>query len=105
MREHGDPGPKREDRSSKPTPGNAELPNAIVLTGYVEPGSRAGYVRLYLDTTMRSYIDVPESEIRHREDGGGEESSVGPKTTLWIRRGALLDYTTAKSWPSPGRPT
>lgn len=97
MGEHGDPDPKREDRSSKPPSDPAQPPEAIVLTGYVEPRGRAGYVRLYLDTSLRSYIDVPEPDIRHRERVAGEESSVGPRTTLWIRRGALLEYTTANS--------
>lgn len=94
MGEHGDPDPKDDDRERAEP---AEPPDAIVLTGYAEPGSRSGYLRLYLDTTLRSYIEVLESDVRHREHAAGEESSVGPRTTLWIRRGALLEYTTGKS--------
>ncbi len=97
MGEHGDPDPKREGRRFKRPSDAAEAPDTIMLTGYVEPGGRTGYVRLHLDTTRRNYVDVAEPDIRHREHTPGEESPVGPRTTLWIRRGALLEYTTAKS--------
>jgi hypothetical protein len=94
MGDHGDRDPESTGRSSEPPTDPAEAPDAIVLTGYSRSDARAGYVRLYLDTGRLSYIDVCEADIRHREHAAGEESPVGPKTTLWIRRGAPLEYTT-----------
>ena len=96
MGHHGDRDPETEGRSSDPPTDPAEAPDAIVLTGYAGSDARAGYVRLYLDTDRLSYIDVCEVDIRHREHAEGLGSRVGPKTTLWIRRGAPLEYTTEK---------
>ena len=73
--------------SSKP-------PDAIVLTGFLGASGRAGYRRLYLDVTLKDYVQIPNDDVRHLEWVGAEQSVFGRKATLWIRRGAALEYIT-----------
>ena len=89
--------PERDEIRARLGSDPSQPPDAIVLTGFVGASGRPGYQRLYLDATLRTYIEVPEHDVRHREHVGSEDSPVGQKTTLWIRRGAPLDYTIAQS--------
>ena len=73
--------------SSKP-------PDAVVLTGFLGGSGRAGYRRLYLDVTLKDYVEIPDDEVRHLEWVGAEQSVFGRKASLWIRRSAALEYTT-----------
>ncbi len=71
--------------------------DAIVLTGFLGASGRAGYRRLYLDGTLKEYVDVPDDDVRHLEWVGTEQSVFGRKATLWISREALLEYTTNRN--------
>ena len=71
--------------------------DAIVLTGFLSASGRAGYRRLYLDGALKEYVDVPDDDVRHLEWVGTEQSVFGRKATLWIRREALLEYTTGRT--------
>ena len=73
---------------------SSEPPDAIVLTGFLGASGRAGYRRLYLDVTLKEYVEIPDDDVRHLEWVDAEQSVFGRKATLWIRRGAALDYTT-----------
>lgn len=72
---------------------SSEPPDAIVLTGFLGASGRAGYRRLYLDATLKDYVEIPNDDVRHLEWIGAEQSVFGRKATLWIRRGAALEYT------------
>jgi len=71
-------------------------PEAIALTGILTNGARSGYHRLYLDVTLKDYVEISDEDVRHLEWVGSEQSIFGRKATLWIRRGAALDYTTTR---------
>ncbi len=76
---------------------SSEPPDAIVLTGFLGASGRTGYRRLYLDATLKDYVEIPSEDVRHLEWVGAERSIFGRKATLWIRRGAALEYTTGES--------
>lgn len=73
-----------------------EPPDAVVLSGFLGASGRAGYRRLYLEATLKDYVEIPDGDVRHFEWVGGEQSIFGRKATLWIRRGAQLEYTTGR---------
>ena len=73
---------------------SSEPPDAIVLTGFLGASGRSGYRRLYLDVTLKDYVEITNDDVRHLEWVGAEPSVFGRKATLWIRRGAALEYTT-----------
>lgn len=75
---------------------SSEPPDAIVLTGFLGASGRTGYRRLYLDVTLKDYVEIPSDDVRHLEWVGAERSVFGRKATLWIRRGAALEYTTGE---------
>ena len=75
---------------------SCEPPDAIVLTGFLGASGRTGYRRLYLDATLKDYVEIPNGDVRHLEWVGAERSVFGRKATLWIRRGAALEYTTSE---------
>ena len=75
----------------------AKPPDAIELTGFLGASGRTGYRRLYLDVTLKDYVDIVNEDVRHLEWAGTEQSVFGRKATLWIRRGAALEYTTTRS--------
>ena len=72
-------------------------PDAILLTGFLGASGRTGYRRLYLDVTLKDYVDILNEDVRHLEWAGTEQSVFGRKATLWIRRGAALEYTTTRT--------
>ena len=73
---------------------SSQPPDAIVLTGFLGTSGRGGYRRLYLDVTLKDYVEIPNDDVRHVEWVGAEQSVFGRKATLWVRRGAALEYTT-----------
>ena len=75
---------------------SSKRPDAIVLTGFLGVSGRAGYRRLYLDVTLKDYVEIPNDDVRHLEWVGAEQSVFGRKATLWVRRGATLKYTTGR---------
>lgn len=85
-----DTSPGGSGSATTPPPGT-QAPNTIVLTGFVGACSRPAYTRLYLESSLRNFIEMPDADICHREQTTGKDPSAGLRTTLWIRRGALLD--------------
>jgi hypothetical protein len=75
----------------------SQPPDSTVLTGFLGESSLDGHRRLYLDATLKSYVDIPEEDIVHRTQTGAEESPLGPSSTLWVRRGAQLQQTVVSS--------
>lgn len=62
-------------------------PNATVLQGLAGKSPTPGVWRLYLNTDLSEYVEIPESEILHTQqlpDNGG--------TLVWVPKGLTLNH-------------
>jgi hypothetical protein len=70
------------------------VPDVILLTGYLGASSEEGCERLYLSPDLSSYVEIPGAAILHRAALPTEQDSNGG-VTLWVRKDAALQYKMA----------
>jgi hypothetical protein len=75
-----------------PDPNN--VPDVMLLYGYLGASSEDGHERLYLSPDLANYVEIPESAILHRMAAPREQDPNGG-TTLWVRKDAALIYKMA----------
>src|SRR4051812_7815111 len=76
-----------------PDPAN---PVALMrLTGYRGPSSDAGHTRLYFDSSISSYADIPDADIVHELPVPPEADPLGA-VSLWIKRNSKLNIQASK---------
>jgi hypothetical protein len=78
-------------------PGGGQPPPTVVLTGFLGESPDAGTRRLYLDASLRHYVDIPAEAILRSERSEAEGSPFGSTTTLWVRAGTPLHKTVVNS--------
>ncbi|HEV3002382.1 MAG TPA: hypothetical protein VGW75_16690 [Solirubrobacteraceae bacterium] len=83
------PGPEPDDFVRKVVPDPANPPNAVVLEGFVGDSDAEGYVRVYGDPSLATWVDVPADAILHSVRVPEDRSPVGG-SILWIDGGATL---------------
>jgi len=81
--------PRMDDFVSKIVPDPKNPPNTLLLKGYIGASSEEGHIRLYLDTELSDYMEIPEAAILYSQDIPKEKSPVGG-SYLWIQRDATL---------------
>jgi len=64
-------------------------PNTLLLKGYIGASSEEGYIRLYLDTELSDYVEIPEAAILYSLEIPKEKSPIGG-SYLWIQRDATV---------------
>jgi hypothetical protein len=65
------------------------VPDVMRLYGYPGASSEEHHDRLYLNTDLSSYVEVPRSAILHRMEVPREQDPNGA-VVLWVRRDAAL---------------
>jgi hypothetical protein len=68
-------------------PGN--VPDVMLLYGYVGASSEPEHDRLYLSPDLASYVEVPRNAILHRVTAPLEQDPHGG-VTLWVKKDAAL---------------
>src|SRR5215212_1141630 len=63
-------------------------PDVRVLTGWLGASGEEGYVRLYLDSSLSTYVDVPGDAILYSEEI--PNSHPAGQRTVWVKRDADL---------------
>lgn len=64
-------------------------PNTLLLKGFIGASSEEGHIRLYLDTELSDYIEIPEAAILFSQDVPQEKSPLGG-SYVWIQRDTPL---------------
>ena len=70
------------------------VPDLMLLNGYLGASSEEGCERLYLSPDLSSYVEIPGTAILHRAALPTEQDSNGG-VTLWVRKDAALQYKMA----------
>ncbi len=81
--------PSRLVRQLRPRPGRPS--RAVNFTGLLGPSDRSGHVRLYVDPEMRSWLEVAEGDIVHRENLDDRPGTPGG-TVLWVKKDAAVGH-------------
>ncbi len=64
-------------------------PNTLLLKGFIGASSEAGHIRLYMDSALSDYVEIPESAVLYAQQLTKEESPLGG-SNVWIQRDASL---------------
>lgn len=70
------------------------VPDVMLLYGYLGASSEEGHERLYLSPDLSSYVEVPTGSILHRAQSAADQDPLGG-VTLWVRKDAALKYKMA----------
>ena len=70
------------------------VPDVMLLNGYLGASSEEGHERLYLSPDLSSYVEIPAAAILHRAAMPKEQDANGG-VTLWVRKDAALQYKLA----------
>ena len=75
-----------------PDPKN--VPDVILLTGYLGASSEEAHERLYLSPDLTNYVEIPNTAILHQAPLPKEQDAHGG-VTLWVKKDAALQYKMA----------
>jgi hypothetical protein len=64
-------------------------PDVLMLTGFLGDSSEEGHTRLYFDTQLSTFVEIPNDAILHVHDLPKDQSPLGEKY-VWIQRDAML---------------
>jgi hypothetical protein len=64
-------------------------PDTVLLQGFVGASAEAGHTRLYFDTQLSSWVDIPNDAVLHTEEISKEQSPLGG-SYVWVDRSAQL---------------
>jgi hypothetical protein len=75
--------------AEKVVPDPAAIPDSVPLTGFVGRSAEDGKIRLYVDSTFRSYYEMSNSDILHTEQLPTTQSPLGG-SVVYVKGGAPL---------------
>jgi hypothetical protein len=78
---------KPDDLAAELVPDPTQLPDVVVLRGYLGKTTRAGFSRLYVDVSFNEYVEVADEDIVANRSLAA--SPLGG-TVLWVKRNAKL---------------
>jgi hypothetical protein len=70
------------------------VPDVMLLTGYLGASSEEAHERLYLSPDLTNYVEIPNTAILHQAPLPKEQDAHGG-VTLWVRKDAALQYKMA----------
>lgn len=73
-------------------PDPSQPPDVMLLSGFSGRSSRRAHWRLYLNSELTSFVDIPEEDIVHSQPIDDSQNPLGG-TLIWVRRGADLKTT------------
>ena len=71
----------------------ANVPDTLLLSGWLGDSSMPGHTRLYFDPQLSSYVEIPDDAILHTQDQAPETSPLGG-SFVWIKKDAVLTHKT-----------
>ena len=70
------------------------VPDVMLLTGYLGASSEDAHERLYLSPDLTNYVEIPNTAILHQAPLPKEQDAHGG-VTLWVKKDAALQYKMA----------
>ena len=70
------------------------VPDVMMLTGYLGDLSEEGHERLYLSRDLTNYVEIPKAAILHQAPLPKEQDAYGG-VTVWVKKDAALQYKMA----------
>ena len=70
------------------------VPDVMLLTGYLGASSEDAHERLYLSPDLTNYVEIPNTAILHQAPLPKEQDVHGG-VTLWVKKDAALQYKMA----------
>lgn len=81
--------PRMDDFVSKLVTDPKNPPNTLLLKGFIGASSEEGYIRLYLDSELSDYVEIPEAAVLYSQEIAKDKSPIGG-SYVWIQRDASL---------------
>jgi hypothetical protein len=75
--------------TEKLVPDPATIPDSVALTGFVGRSAEDGNIRLYVDSSFRSYYEISSSDILHSQQLPTTQSPLGG-SVVHVKGGAPL---------------
>jgi hypothetical protein len=85
---------KPDDLAAELVPDPTELPDVVVLRGYLGKSVRAGVSRLYVDLSFSEFVEVADEDVLAKRSLDASQNPLGG-TVLWVKRNAALLRATA----------
>lgn len=73
-----------------------QVPDALLLKGFLGASSEEKHTRLYFDAQLSTYVEIPDDGILHTQDVSTEASPLGG-TYVWINKDAVLVHGKASA--------
>jgi hypothetical protein len=70
------------------------VPDVMLLTGYLGASSEEDHERLYLSPDLSNYVEIPKAAILHQAPLPKEQDAHGG-VTVWVKKDAALQYKMA----------
>ncbi|HEX3581561.1 MAG TPA: hypothetical protein VH087_07340, partial [Thermoanaerobaculia bacterium] len=64
----------------------SSAPEVRMLKGWLGPSGEEGHVRLYLDASLSTYVDIPRDAVLYSEEIPNSHPSG--ERTVWVKSGA-----------------
>jgi hypothetical protein len=87
---------KPDDLAAELVPDPTNLPDLVVLSGYLGKSTRAGFSRLYVDVSFTEFVEVADEDVLARRSLAADQDPLGG-TVLWVKRSAALLRATVSS--------
>jgi len=72
----------------------ANVPDTLLLAGWLGDSSLPNHTRLYFDPQLGNYVEIPDDAILHAQDQPAGSSLPGA-SYVWIKKEALLTHKTS----------
>ena len=76
--------------AEKIVPDPTGLPDSVALMGFVGRSTNDRSIRLYIDTSFRSYYEISISDILHSQQLPATQSPLGGRSVVYVRGDAPL---------------
>jgi hypothetical protein len=90
------PNLKTDNFISKIVTDPKQVPDTLMLSGYLGASSEDKHTRLYFDTNLSSYVEIPDDGILHTQDYPADASPFGG-SYLWIKKDAVIVHGKANA--------
>jgi hypothetical protein len=87
---------KRDDFISKIVSDPKQVPDALLLRGFIGASSEDKHTRLYFDAQLSSYVEIPDDGILHTQELSTDKSPLGG-SYVWINKDAVLVHGKASA--------
>jgi len=87
---------KEDPLVSNLVPNPAEVPETIVLTGFVGHGAQKDRLRVYVDAELSEYLEVSTSDVLYQQEGPIPQSPL-KSSLVWVKASAQVRHVRTRA--------